>query len=1102
MALPIGGPGAPPPTTTAETLQGQIEDKALQDKLQQAEQKTTSTEGASLSPAEQAKANAKKLAAGKAAELLATKMTDLLQIQNGPELLKSLQSLGLSTAQATAVANSPLAKDGVTHQAAEWFSVLEPLMGEPPSGAVQIAEAFSPETLRMRANEGVLLAVDTLQGLLQNFVTKLPGDEASQAQLLDELKASFGLDSALLTPPTLQGEATLNPTLQPNADLKNATILKLEKFQAIVETFFEKTLAQSPDQVVQHVPAGLIQSLKDSMAQLKPAVSALFDAAQTAASNTKPGQEVVIPGPVVLAVEKALQPVLTAQTTLLQNLKTASKEVPNFKDQIADIAKRLEAGDTPKDGEIHPALAAVLKYVMPYGSESNGGQGQGDQPQGQRLFTAATEFNATAALTLTPEVTPKQFMKDAAVKFTNLTNLFIVDSEKLPIVSSPPPPPGSSKPTEEPKTKSEGFKTPPPSTRVVAETDDPGVFQFSTAAIAKGTFADSGIDINTADISCLTYWIMMQCAQSAAEDLREVMKELKANIDAKKAQREVMQKMKENEARLKTEMRNEYDELVGEGVIKPSYSFDQYAAWRKVEYSEDGRAQLATLNYDDLPKLATEGPPKEEGERQVSGGPVPSVPGVTPLTPETAQIYADEYGVHASDIQYMYAYFMSNPALKDGDFEAYLKGGNGDPKKGCGLKAVGDPRDEAIVTANNTAVGKFFTNLKTTGKDDDKKLADDAAKAAESARGVDNATSSARLKQIEALIEKIEVIKALRDAGVDCGSTSALENELNGLLKQPLTAADEKALNTWKSTTLPQELNQLSTYLGDVGRFLNGPGKQAIDSAQNQMKGDEGDNFINGFSAGYDANGPVINAHFYEYDDANSEGDINWRGGNLDYNYDANENSVHVDASWPNAATGGPLVGVLNGLLGQNGGKIGADKMAACADKLGGTAAQAGGGWSYQGPGAGEADKPPAAPPTSTASSLATGWTSQHQTDVLNDKAAAMARQQAEKKAKEMKDKAESTTDGLAAGGKAKHVQLDEYGMDAEGLRWRQGSMAQYSAEVEAQQGKLDSLSDLSEPMQMRLQQYMDRRSKALETLSNLMKKMSQTAETIVGNMK
>jgi antitoxin ParD1/3/4 len=49
---------------------------------------------------------------------------------------------------------------------------------------------------------------------------------------------------------------------------------------------------------------------------------------------------------------------------------------------------------------------------------------------------------------------------------------------------------------------------------------------------------------------------------------------------------------------------------------------------------------------------------------------------------------------------------------------------------------------------------------------------------------------------------------------------------------------------------------------------------------------------------------------------------------------------------------------------------------------------------------------------------------------------------------------------------------------------------------------KLDSLSEMGEMESLRLQMIMDRRSKMLETLSNIMKKISDTQESIVGNLK
>ncbi len=51
-------------------------------------------------------------------------------------------------------------------------------------------------------------------------------------------------------------------------------------------------------------------------------------------------------------------------------------------------------------------------------------------------------------------------------------------------------------------------------------------------------------------------------------------------------------------------------------------------------------------------------------------------------------------------------------------------------------------------------------------------------------------------------------------------------------------------------------------------------------------------------------------------------------------------------------------------------------------------------------------------------------------------------------------------------------------------------------------QGQLDSMNEMSEMTSMRLQMAMDRRSKFVEALSNIMKKIDSTQETIVQNLK
>ena len=60
----------------------------------------------------------------------------------------------------------------------------------------------------------------------------------------------------------------------------------------------------------------------------------------------------------------------------------------------------------------------------------------------------------------------------------------------------------------------------------------------------------------------------------------------------------------------------------------------------------------------------------------------------------------------------------------------------------------------------------------------------------------------------------------------------------------------------------------------------------------------------------------------------------------------------------------------------------------------------------------------------------------------------------------------------------------------------------QIDAEAEALLGKLDSMSEIGEMESLRLQMAMDRMSKMMSTLSNLLKKMSDTSSQLIQNIK
>jgi hypothetical protein len=68
--------------------------------------------------------------------------------------------------------------------------------------------------------------------------------------------------------------------------------------------------------------------------------------------------------------------------------------------------------------------------------------------------------------------------------------------------------------------------------------------------------------------------------------------------------------------------------------------------------------------------------------------------------------------------------------------------------------------------------------------------------------------------------------------------------------------------------------------------------------------------------------------------------------------------------------------------------------------------------------------------------------------------------------------------------------------------RGKIASVENLRAIVDDSKGRLDSLSEMGEMESLRLQMAMDRLSKLMSTLSNLMKKSSETAEAILQNLK
>ena len=65
-----------------------------------------------------------------------------------------------------------------------------------------------------------------------------------------------------------------------------------------------------------------------------------------------------------------------------------------------------------------------------------------------------------------------------------------------------------------------------------------------------------------------------------------------------------------------------------------------------------------------------------------------------------------------------------------------------------------------------------------------------------------------------------------------------------------------------------------------------------------------------------------------------------------------------------------------------------------------------------------------------------------------------------------------------------------------------QAQMAELDRKIERMEDEIDSMSEMGEMESLRLQMAMDRMSKMMSTLSNLLKKISDTQNSIVQNIK
>ncbi|MCC6811384.1 MAG: hypothetical protein IT381_28400 [Deltaproteobacteria bacterium] len=195
-----------------------------------------------------------------------------------------------------------------------------------------------------------------------------------------------------------------------------------------------------------------------------------------------------------------------------------------------------------------------------------------------------------------------------------------------------------------------------------------GVLPEITAALRQGSDAAAvvgqlGIDWSLVDIDSLIAIVMMECGRAATDELREALTTMQENNKKKKAQREQLTKMKAEKAEVYAAMHQEYDALRAAGKIDPSYSFEDFAAWRAVEWDAFGNAQLEQP-MDPLPDVATHPPPDAsavDGSESTTDAPPPSqIQDVPPCPTEIQQAIADKYGIDPADVGMLWICFYKH----------------------------------------------------------------------------------------------------------------------------------------------------------------------------------------------------------------------------------------------------------------------------------------------------------------------------------------------------------------------------------------------------------------------------------------------------------
>ncbi|MCC6810761.1 MAG: hypothetical protein IT381_25250 [Deltaproteobacteria bacterium] len=635
------------------------------------------------------------------------------------------------------------------------------------------------------------------------------------------------------------------------------------------------------------------------------------------------------------------------------------------------------------------------------------------------------------------------------------------------------------------------------------ETKDAKAALGATAS-AQAPLLSGGVDIAHGDIGMLIYWIMSQVADAATDELRDIMGEMQKSLEAKKAQRAMIQKMREQQTEIKAQIRAEFTELKGAGLLHKDTTLEDYEAWRPVEYADDGSAQLPPIDASDIPALLREGPP------EVDVDPATADVSFEKCDPAYAKMMAERYGVSENDIQALYGYWSQNPQLTGAGgkhdtaaFEAFLQGegklkgknylGMKEPGtdlvRGAMFKDAGDPPNPVIVAQNQAKVDKLLADLTQNGANADtgakKKAELDAQKAKADAEKETQDGSTIEVTYADGKKERLPLyptpneIKAIADdpAKLEAYMNALVGNnellpsyvEFKGLWANFLKArfsrngddsekyADEIE-NAFSAAGLTEPGGAALSYLMGAMREqimkTLGAAMMSNDVEKLASLGLTGQSYP---TVGGEVPGWMIvegEGHFWDWDEVNA---------------------------WKKIGAGGPYPGHKDWDLGPTRDELNDGVTSAYKSRPSPSTDEGQSEEATSGP-----------PPPSWQTQLAQEWAENREKDkqAAAVKAAANANKQSE------------TNDTLSGLGQQGNVEIDDNGMSADGRSWRMGSAESFKNEIQAAEENLDTMADMTDLVQTRLQMYMDRRQKAIETLSNVMKKMSETMQTLVANQK